>query len=136
MSYGDLMRGGSARVSSRGTRRCGKNQIGEELAEAAAGNLELEMARGASQPAEIHQQGDLSPRFRSFRRETDVAQNAGDMRGAFFLDAGNARSHTLIAASPRAQRAAACGVTTVSSSHVVSSPSQRSSIFASSSSRS
>src|SRR5271156_424311 len=104
MSYGDLMRGGSARVSSRGTRRCGKNQIGEELAEAAAGNLELEMARGAAQPAEIHQQGDLSPRFRSFRRETDVAQNAGDMRGAFFLDAGNARSHTIIAASPRAQR--------------------------------
>jgi len=94
----------SARSRSRGARRRCKNQIREELAKPAPRNLKLQIACGAIQPSEIHQQGDLSPRVRRFRRETNVAQNAGHVRGAFFLDAGNARSYAFIAASPRAQR--------------------------------
>src|SRR5271170_5942702 len=100
----ELLRGGSACGGSRRTRRCGKNQIREELAEAAAGNLEFEIARGAVQPAEIYEQRDFSPRFRRFRREANIAQHTGHVGGAFFLDAGDARGHAFVAASPRAQR--------------------------------
>src|SRR5271156_53771 len=100
----ELLRGGSACGGSRRTRRCSKNQIREELAEAAAGNLKFEIARGAVQPAEIHQQRNFGPGFRSFRREANIAQHTGHVGGAFFLDAGNARGYAFIAASPRAQR--------------------------------
>src|SRR5208282_6160090 len=82
-----------SRVGSRGTRGSSKYQIREELAKPAAGNLELTIARGTVQPAEIDQQRDFGPRFCSFRSETYVAQNAGHMRGAFYLDAGNSRGH-------------------------------------------
>src|SRR5580693_1726090 len=99
----ELMRADSARVRGGRTRRCSKNQIREELAKPAAGNLELQIARGAVQPAEIDEQRNFGPRFRRFRGETNVAQHAGNMRGTFFLDAGNARGHAFIAASPSPQ---------------------------------
>src|SRR5277367_3758291 len=92
----ELMRGDSARGGSRGTGGGGENQIREKLAEAAAGDLEFQIARGAVQPAEIDEQGDFGPGFRSFRREANVAQHAGNMGGAFFLDAGNARGDALV----------------------------------------
>src|SRR5277367_3329861 len=100
----ELMRGDSARGGSRGTGGGGENQIREKLAEAAAGDLEFEIARGAVQPAKIDEQRDFGPRFRSFRREANVAQHAGNIGGAFFLDAGNARGDAFVAASPCAQR--------------------------------
>src|SRR5271155_3501021 len=100
----ELMRAESARGGSRGARGGGENQIRKKLAEAAARDLEFEIARGAVQPAKIDEQRNFGPRFRSFGCEADVAQHAGNMRGAFFLDAGNARGHALVAASPCAQR--------------------------------
>ena len=86
------------------TRRSGKNQIGKKLAEPAAGSLEFKIARGPVQPSKIHKQRNFSPGFGGFRRKTDVAQNTRHVGGAFFLDAADARTHSFIAASPRAQR--------------------------------
>jgi hypothetical protein len=101
---GELIRGDSARSRSRRTRRSSKNQIRKKLAKPAAGNLKLQVARGTVQPAEINEQRDLSPRFRRFRRKTNIAQHARYMCGAFFLDPRYTSSNTLVAASPRAQR--------------------------------
>src|ERR1700733_2367962 len=76
----ELMWGNSARGRSRGTCRCSEKQIREELAEAAPGNLKLQIASGPVQPTEINQQRNLRPRFRSFRSKTNIAQHAGKMR--------------------------------------------------------
>src|ERR1700728_607870 len=100
----ELFPGDSARSRSGRSRRSSENQIGEKLAEPAPGYLKFQIARRTIQPAQIHKQRDFSPRFRRFRSKTDIAQHTRDMRGAFFLNSGNARSNTLVAASPCAQR--------------------------------
>ena len=64
--------------------------------------MEIEIAGDTVEPAEVDEERDFSPGLGGSWGEADGAEHAGDVRGAFFLDGGDAGRDAFVAAGPGA----------------------------------